>query len=81
MDDNLLPVKKYIRILEKFENLLDEYYQTAKSLTHGLPSVAYCASELNLSPGYFGDLVKKETGKTAQEYTVESDRRSERKNI
>ena len=33
-----------------------------------MPSVAYCAAELNLSPGYFGDLIKKETGKTAQEY-------------
>ena len=33
-----------------------------------MPSVFYCAGELNLSPGYFGDLIKKETGKTAQEY-------------
>ena len=33
-----------------------------------MPSVAYCASELNLSANYFGDLIKKETGKTAQEY-------------
>jgi len=55
-------------ILEKFEKLLNEYFQTTKSLTHGLPSVAYCAVELNLSAGYFGDLIKKETGKTAQEY-------------
>jgi AraC family transcriptional regulator, transcriptional activator of pobA len=55
-------------ILEKFENLLNEYFQTTKSQTNGLPSVASCASELNLSPGYFGDLIKKETGKTAQEY-------------
>jgi AraC family transcriptional regulator, transcriptional activator of pobA len=55
-------------ILEKFENLLNEYFQTSKSLSHGLPSVAYCAGELNLSAGYFGDLIKKETGKTAQEY-------------
>ena len=31
-------------------------------------SVAWCARELNLSSNYFGDLVKKETGKTAQEY-------------
>lgn len=30
--------------------------------------MAYCASELYLSANYFGDLVKKETGKTAQEY-------------
>ena len=27
-----------------------------------------CAHELNLSTNYFGDLIKKETGKTAQEY-------------
>lgn len=33
-----------------------------------MPSVAYCANELNLSPKYFGDLIKKETGQTAQEY-------------
>jgi len=55
-------------ILERFEQLLNEYYQTDKPLTIGLPSVTYCASELNLSPKYFGDLVKKETGTTAQEY-------------
>jgi len=55
-------------ILEKFERLLNEYFQADKPQTIGLPSVAYCAGELNLSPGYFGDLVKKETGKTAQEY-------------
>ena len=55
-------------ILERFENLLNEYYQAEKPQTTGLPSVAYCASELNLSAGYFGDLIKKETGKTAQEY-------------
>ena len=55
-------------ILEKFEHLLNAYFQTEKPQTIGLPSVAWCADELNLSPNYFGDLVKKETGKTAQEY-------------
>ena len=55
-------------ILERFENLLNEYFQSDKPQTIGLPSVAYCASELNLSANYFGDLIKKETGKTAQEY-------------
>lgn len=55
-------------ILERFENLLNEYFQTEKPQTIGLPSVAYCASELNLSSNYFGDLIKKETGKTAQEF-------------
>ena len=55
-------------ILEKFETLLIDYYHSDKPQTIGLPSVAYCASELNLSANYFGDLIKKETGKTAQEY-------------
>jgi AraC family transcriptional activator of pobA len=55
-------------ILERFEDLLNGYYQSDKPQNIGLPSVAYCANELNLSPGYFGDLIKKETGKTAQEY-------------
>ncbi len=54
--------------LERFEHLLNEYFQTDKPQAIGLPSVAFCASELNLSPNYFGDLIKKETGKTAQEY-------------
>jgi AraC-like DNA-binding protein len=55
-------------ILEKFEYLLNQYFQSGESQSKGLPSVAYCAGEMNLSAGYFGDLIKKETGKTAQEF-------------
>lgn len=55
-------------VLEKFESLLNNYFHTDKPQTIGIPSVAYCADELNLSANYFGDLIKKETGKTAQEY-------------
>ena len=55
-------------VLEKFEAQLNAYFQEDKPQTIGLPSVAYFARELNLSASYFGDLVKKETGKTAQEY-------------
>ena len=55
-------------IIERFETLLNDYFWSDKPETIGLPSVAYCAAELNLSPNYFGDLVKKDTGKTAQEY-------------
>jgi len=46
-------------ILEKFELLLNEYFKTDKPQSIGLPSVAYCANELNLSANYFGDLIKK----------------------
>lgn len=55
-------------LLEKFEHLLNTYFSSDKPNSVGLPSVAYCADQLNLSANYFGDLIKKETGKTAQEY-------------
>lgn len=55
-------------ILEKFEELLNAYFVSAKPKEIGLPSVAYFANELNLSANYFGDLIKKQTGKSAQEY-------------
>ncbi len=55
-------------ILEKFEHLLNRYFQSDKAHREGLPTVAYCAGELHLSPNYFGDLIRKETGKSAQEY-------------
>ncbi|PVD49524.1 AraC family transcriptional regulator [Terrimonas sp.] len=55
-------------ILEKFEELLNGYFSSDRPMETGLPSVAYCADQLNLSANYFGDLIKKETGKSAQEY-------------
>jgi len=61
-------VNPHKSILERFENLLNSFFLSDKPQTIGLPSVAYCAGELNLSANYFGDLIKKETGKTAQEY-------------
>lgn len=55
-------------LLTRFESLLDNYFSSGKALNAGLPTVKYCASELCLSSGYFGDLIKKETGKSAQTY-------------
>lgn len=53
-------------ILSRFEANLKEYYKTGKA-ADGIPSVAYFAEKANITPGYFGDVIKKETGKTAQE--------------
>jgi AraC-like DNA-binding protein len=55
-------------ILERFENLLNDYFQTGKPGKLGFPYLSYCAGYFNLSESYFGDLIKKETGKTAQEF-------------
>ena len=55
-------------VLVKFEALLDDYFQSDTPQTDGLPSVKYFADKVFLSPNYFGDLIKKETGKSAQEY-------------
>lgn len=55
-------------VLERFEELLNSYFASDKPQHIGLPSVAWCADELHLSANYFGDLIKRETGKTAQEY-------------
>ena len=54
--------------LSHFEQLLNDYFESDKPQTIGLPSVQYFAEQLHLSANYFGDLIKKETGKSAQEY-------------
>ncbi len=55
-------------VLSRFESLLDEYFLGGRTHGEGLPTVRYFADKVCLSPNYFGDLIKKETGKTPQEY-------------
>lgn len=58
-------------ILVRLEALVDDYFQSDKPQTFGLPSVAYFAGQFNLSSNYFGDLIKKETGRSAHDYILE----------
>ncbi len=55
-------------LLTRFEKVLNEYFSAGKPLETGPPSVSYCAERLFLSPNYLGDLLKKETGKSALEH-------------
>lgn len=58
-------------VLTRFENLLDEYSESTLAEQDGLPTVKYFADKLCLSSNYFGDMFKKETGKSPQEYIQE----------
>lgn len=54
-------------VVQSFAAQLDDYIRN-QAERMGMPSVALFAQRCNLSPGYFGELVKTETGRTAQEF-------------
>jgi len=55
-------------LVSRFESFLKEYFNTARQLDLGIPSVSYCSEQLNMSPSYLSDLLKKETGRNAQDH-------------
>lgn len=67
-------------IISQIELLLTQYFAVDKKKELGLPTVKYLASHVNLSASYLSDLLKKETGKNAQEhihlYLIESAKNS-----
>lgn len=57
-----------ITAIARFDELLQAYINAGRTGKEGIPTVRYFADRLCLSPNYFGDMVKAETGKTAQEH-------------
>ncbi|WP_433763943.1 helix-turn-helix domain-containing protein [Flavobacterium ginsenosidimutans] len=55
------------QILERLENLLDDYFEHRIS-QHGLPSVQFLAEELNVSKKYLSTLLKVLTGQSTQQH-------------
>ena len=53
-------------VVKRFMELLDDYI-SSKALREGLPTVAYFADKCCLSSGYFGNLVRVETGRSAKD--------------
>ena len=57
-------------VVVQFENLLNDYFTGSNAEVNGFPTVRYFADKVCLSPNYFGELIKKETGKNAQQYII-----------
>jgi AraC-like DNA-binding protein len=55
-------------VIIQIEKILSEYFKQDDVGQKGLPSVKYLADQVNLSPGYLSDLLKKETGKNTQDH-------------
>jgi AraC-like DNA-binding protein len=52
----------------RVDAILDKYLQSGLPAQNGQPTVSWCAEQMNLSPNYFGEMLKKEVKVTAQEY-------------
>ena len=55
-------------IVTRFENLLRVHFSSDALVATGLPTVQYCGNQLGLSPNYLSDLLRKETGRNAQDH-------------
>lgn len=59
---------KYNHIVSRLEHLLDDYYTTGEQFSKGLPTVRFCADCLCVAPNYLGDLIRQETGDSANHF-------------
>jgi AraC-like DNA-binding protein len=55
-------------VIVRFEEFITDYFNSQKLKNNGIPTVKYFAEAMNLSPNYFSDLLKSETGKNTQEH-------------
>lgn len=55
-------------LVKQLDTVVDNYLSSGLPAQMGQPTVAWCAKQFNLSPNYFGEVVKKELHITAQEY-------------
>lgn len=60
--------KTSFELLERFEKLLADYYETGKQMEYGIPTVSYMAAQLHISPNYLGSLLRIHTQQTTQQH-------------
>jgi len=63
--------KENHQVLERLETILDDYFDNDDLISKGLPTVAYVAQTLNLSPKYLSSLLKVLTGQNTQQHIHE----------
>lgn len=59
------------QILNRVEEVLNDYFNNEEISSNGLPSVQYVADELNISVKYLGSLLKQHTGLSTQQHIHE----------
>lgn len=59
------------KTLDRFEEMLEDYFNSDDIITKGLPTVQYIAGILNVSPNYLSSLLKVLTGLNAQQHIHE----------
>jgi len=55
-------------LLQKLEEVLDEYFNNETSLIRGIPTVQYLSEKLNISPSYLSDMLRSLTGQNTQQH-------------
>ena len=55
-------------LLQKLEEMLNEYFEKEKALEQGIPTVQYISEHLNVSPSYLSDMLRTLTGQNAQQH-------------
>ncbi len=55
-------------LLEMMEEILDNYFNSDKTIMQGIPTVKFLAESLNISPGYLSDMLRSLTGQNAQQH-------------
>ncbi len=56
------------QLLQKLEDALEEYFNSDKSLSQGVPTVQYLAKKLMITPSYLSDMLRALTGQNAQQH-------------
>jgi AraC family transcriptional activator of pobA len=59
------------QLLVKFEQLVDDYFNTNNTVRLGLLTVQHIANRMNLSPDYLSDLLRVHTGQNTQQHIHE----------